>query len=257
METNPNKHTMARTSALFLLAALLTVASATNSSSSGNSSSTASSSTTPAPTCTCTCASAPSSSSTTPSPPSPPSSGNSTGNSSRRVYVPQRRLLAACTSAEETQCCSSSSTPAVARQITQVLTLSVTAAQYTGNTKTLAETAYGIGIGIYDTANSAYFTGCSVTSTAARRSAVVTFVAVASATKSAAAETAANGLTPTLMAGHITAAKTALGSAYSSISLSVTNVASPSFANASSTSGANKLAFSLLSMAIMLFSLRH
>merc|ERR1711988_1436157 len=126
-----------------------------------------------------------------------------------------------------------------AKTITQVLVLSVTAAQYTGNIKTVVETAYGIGLGIYDTSASppAYFTGCSVTSTAARRSARVTMTAEVSAAKSDAATSAATGMTTTAMATHIAAAKTALGSAYASVTVTVTGVEAPTITNASSTSG--------------------
>merc|ERR1711988_531005 len=56
-----------------------------------------------------------------------------------------------------------SATTSGAVTITQQVTLSITAAQYTGNTKTLMETAYGIALGIYTTTGTAGFkTGCSV-----------------------------------------------------------------------------------------------
>merc|ERR1712054_101707 len=94
-----------------------------------------------------------------------------------------------------------SATTSGAVTITQQVTLSITAAQYTGNVKTVMETAYGIALGIYTTTGTAGFkTGCSVSSSAARRSATVTFVATA---------------------------KTALGSAYSSVTVSVTGVSAP------------------------------
>merc|ERR1711988_955690 len=80
----------------------------------------------------------------------------------------------------------SGTTTTGAVSVTQVVTLSISASQYTGNMKTLMETAYGMALGIYDTANSGYFTGCSVTSSATRRSASVTFVAQVSSTKPAA-----------------------------------------------------------------------
>jgi len=150
----------------------------------------------------------------------------------------------------------SGTTTTGAVSVTQVVTLSISASQYTGNMKTLMETAYGMALGIYDTANSAYFTGCSVTSSAARRSASVTFVAQVSSTKSAAAQASANALTPTSLNAAVLLAKAALGSAYSSLTVSVTGVAAPQIAS-SSTSGAGHLTLSLLSLAVVGAALRH
>merc|ERR1719498_177837 len=111
----------------------------------------------------------------TPAPTSAPAGSSTT---------PASSSTAGCT-------CPSPSPPstATAVSITQVAVLSITAAEYTGNIKTLMETAYGIGIGIYEQTGGTwgYATGCSVSSSAARRSARVTFVATVSATKSAAA----------------------------------------------------------------------
>jgi len=150
----------------------------------------------------------------------------------------------------------SGTTTTGAVSVTQVVTLSISASQYTGNMKTLMETAYGMALGIYDTANSGYFTGCSVTSSATRRSASVTFVAQVSSTKSAAAQASANALTPTSLNAAVLLAKAALGSAYSSLTVSVTGVAAPQIAS-SSTSGAGHLTLSLLSLAVVGAALRH
>merc|ERR1712072_829518 len=138
-----------------------------------------------------------------------------------------------------------SSGTAEAKTITQAVTLSITSAQYSGNYKTLMETAYGIALSIYDTSASppAFFTGCSVTSTAARRSAVVTFAATA--------------LTTTSMTTAISSAKTSLGSAYTSLTVTVSNVATPTVTNSGTTSGADKIGLGLVAMAVSLFALRH
>jgi hypothetical protein len=155
--------------------------------------------------------------------------------------------------------------------ITQTVVLSISAAQYTGNIKTLMETAYGIGLGIYEQTNNvwAWATGCSVTSSAARRSARVTFVATVSATKSASAQSSASTLNAATLNNHVTAAKAALGSAYSGITVSVTGVETPTVAAGGSgttattggtgtTSGAGKATtLSLAGLAAVFLALRH
>merc|ERR1719316_622204 len=63
--------------------------------------------------------------------------------------------------------------------ITQSVVMAISASQYTGDLKLVAETGYGIVLGIYTAGNTnAWTTGCSVTSAAARRNtATITFIA--------------------------------------------------------------------------------
>merc|ERR1712054_325666 len=125
-----------------------------------------------------------------------------------------------------------SATTSGAVTITQQVTLSITAAQYTGNVKTVMETAYGIALGIYTTTGTAGFkTGCSVSSSAAR-------------------------LTTTVLNNAVASAKTALGSAYSSVTVSVTGVSAPAISGAT-TSGASQLSLSLAGLAVMVMAMRH
>merc|ERR1712196_304974 len=121
-------------------------------------------------------------------------------------------------------------------------------------------------LGIYDASATppGFYSGCSVSSSAARRSAEVTFVAIASASTSAAAEAAATGLTQSTMNNHVSTAKTSLGPAYASLDVSVQDVASPVFAAApgsttspssSSSSASSVMVFVLVGVGAVVFLL--
>merc|ERR1712159_770258 len=151
---------------------------------------------------------------------------------------------------------SSGTTISGAGTVTQVVTLNIAASQYTGNTKTLMESAYGYVLGIYTSAG--WATDCSVTSSAARRTSSVTFVATVSSTKSAAAQTNANAMTVNILTSAVSSAATLLGSAYTALvsTITVTGVQSPSFA-AATTSGVAKLSLSLAALGVVALALRH
>jgi len=162
----------------------------------------------------------------------------------------------------------SGTTTPEAKVITQVITLSVSAAQYTGNLKTVCETAYGIVLEIYDNSATppAWHTGCSVSSSAARRSAQVTMIAQVSAAKAATADTKATQLSQTggttTFNNAVTSAKTALGSAFSSVTVSASGIAAPvsvpaSQATTTTTSGASQLGLSIAAFAVLAAALRH
>merc|ERR1711924_158886 len=156
------------------------------------------------------------------------------------------------TASAATSGASPSPTP-TAKKITQTVTFSLTKSQYDADPKfkTLVEVGYGITLTIYnkDATPPAWEAGCSVTSTAARRSVQVTFVATTSAAKGAAVLTAANALTgnAATLNTNLALAKTALGADYASITVpTATNVAAASSVDVSSTaSGASQLGLSL------------
>jgi len=74
--------------------------------------------------------------------------------------------------------------------------------------QTVFEAGYGISISIYDPALGAYKTGCSVSSTAARRAVTVTFQAVITAQHAAAATSSAQSLNSVALASNIQTAAT-------------------------------------------------
>jgi len=122
-----------------------------------------------------------------------------TGNDSPDVTFGTTTSGLGTAAATEGTACTADSTVAEAteaQQITQQVTFTgLDTSSYTGDTQTLAEQAYGNVLGIYTT-SAGWISGCSVTSSASsRRSAVVTFVAVADTSYATAAETAATGLT--------------------------------------------------------------
>merc|ERR1711865_614788 len=87
--------------------------------------------------------------------------------------------------------------------VVQKLTLSITAAQYTGNVKTVMETAVGIVYKIF--VNNAWLTMLSA--------------------QGAAANTAATGMTVTTLATAATQAKSALGASYANTTIpTVSNI---------------------------------
>merc|ERR1711865_640005 len=108
--------------------------------------------------------------------------------------------------------------------VVQKLTLSITAAQYTGNVKTVMETAVGIVYKIF--VNNAWLTNCAVKSkVSSRRAVIVEFTATMPAAQGAAANTAAKGLTVTKLATAATQAKSALGASYANTTIpTVSNI---------------------------------
>merc|ERR1719261_2466796 len=109
--------------------------------------------------------------------------------------------------------------------ITQSVVMAISASQYTGDLKLVAETGYGIVLGIYTAGNTnAWTTGCSVTSAAARRNtATITFTATMPTANSAAA-----GMTAASLTTGMNSAKTALNKA----SVTVPTVSSVTFSAA-------------------------
>lgn len=108
--------------------------------------------------------------------------------------------------------------PPVVKTITQTITItSVSLAQYTGDVKLVYETAYAIGLNLWNTASSAMKAGCAVTSTAtaARRAGVsIQFRATITnnPTLATSAESAATALASNASAlvAHVNTAKTQL-----------------------------------------------
>jgi len=87
---------------------------------------------------------------------------------------------------------------------------------YVGNVKLTYETGYAMGLGLYDQAAKAMHTGCTISSeaSAARRVGIsVTFTAVASGSRSSAAEAAANDLDAATLLQHLVSANRLLAHA--------------------------------------------
>merc|ERR1711988_1953970 len=141
--------------------------------------------------------------------------------------------------------------------VTQAITMTgVTASGYNGdsNLQAVCNHAYLTAVGCATGAS--VTAGCSCTSTAARRSTVVTFVAKVPAAQASSAQTAAGSITTTSFSSSLTSAKTALGSAYASVTLpTVASVANPSFAvdsSPNSLSGVSARSASLFTLVAML-----
>merc|ERR1711988_59926 len=141
--------------------------------------------------------------------------------------------------------------------VTQAITMTgVTASGYNGdsNLQAVCNHAYLMAVGCATGAS--VTAGCSCTSTAARRSTVVTFVAKVPAAQASSAQTAAGSITTTSFSSSLTSAKTALGSAYASVTLpTVASVANPSFAvdsSPNSLSGVSARSASLFTLVAML-----
>jgi hypothetical protein len=138
--------------------------------------------------------------------------------------------------------------------MTQKVTLSITAAQYNGNMKTLMNTAYGIVLAIYVPASGggSWRQGCSVTSAvSSRRTVVIQFTA----TVSPAYATTAQANSKSMSAGNLQAAassaKTDLGAAFASLTIpTVSNVQAPTCTgtNCGTTSGASSTSASMLAL---------
>jgi len=178
---------------------------------------------------------------------------------------------------------SSSNTPTPAptatfTKVVQALTFSnlANAAAYTGAVKTVYETAYMIASNCWDTTNNARYSWAYISSSAARRAAVVTFTlridptTTAGSTVAAAATTTANAITATSYTAAIATAKTELAAAgdttdYSAVTATVTNVGTatvttesttappvasptPSASPTPTTSGATGTTFSLVTL---------
>jgi len=90
---------------------------------------------------------------------------------------------------------------------------SLTATEYNMGTavKQVAETAYAIGLGIYNTTAKALQQNCAVSSSASRRATTVAFEASVSAALSASAQSSAEGLSASLVATHMQTAQSTLG----------------------------------------------
>merc|ERR1711904_14947 len=136
---------------------------------------------------------------------------------------------------------SASGSATAAKKITTIkqtvtFTLAGGAAAYTGDVKEVYEKGYGKAIGIYDTTKKAYEKGCSVASSASRRTDIkVAFVASidqsqAGFTLTSTAQVAATGLDSAALKTAITATNTALGKSVAAPT--VKTVAKPSVTNA-------------------------
>merc|ERR1712028_16393 len=80
-------------------------------------------------------------------------------------------------------------------QITQVTTLNLNGATYSGDLKTFVEKSYGQSIGIWNAVTKLYEPKCSVTSAASRRAdSTITFTAQVSSAKASVAKTKSAGL---------------------------------------------------------------
>merc|ERR1712159_125370 len=144
--------------------------------------------------------------------------------------------------------------------ITQSVVMAISASQYTGDLKLVAETGYGIVLGIYTAGNTnAWTTGCSVTSAAARRNtATITSTATMPTANSAAANTAAAGMTAASLTTGMNSAKTALNKASVTVP-TVNSVATPTCSGCSSTSGAGSLSLGVATLvgAVVLGMMKH
>merc|ERR1711934_1167974 len=105
---------------------------------------------------------------------------------------------------------------AEAKTISQVITLSdsTTAADYNSASSDVAKTynaGYGVSLGIFDTNTGTYSSGCTVTSSAARRGVSVTMKASVSAALASSATLKASSLDAATLGNAVTQAATALG----------------------------------------------
>merc|ERR1719261_363397 len=111
--------------------------------------------------------------------------------------------------------------------ITQSVVMAISASQYTGDLKLVAETGYGIVLGIYTAGTTnAWTTGCSVTSAAARRN---------------------TAMTPASLTTSMNSAKTSLNKASVTVP-TVNSVATPTCSGCSSTSGAGSLSLGVATL---------
>jgi len=119
------------------------------------------------------------------------------------------------------------------------------ASDYTGVTKTVYETAYGISLDIYNTTSKAYRYGSYVNSSTARRSVAVTFTAfipggnggIAAMANSAAS--AANSLTVNQFAASVTSANNALNTSAISPNASSTTISGATISGGATSSSSS------------------
>merc|ERR1711959_322704 len=158
-------------------------------------------------------------------------------------------LLVAGVAAYSSGSTTSSGSGSTTATITQSVVMAISASQYTGDLKLVAETGYGIVLGIYTAGNTnAWTTGCSVSSAAARRNtATITFTATMPTANSAAANTAAAAMTPASLTTGMNSAKTALNKASVTVP-TVNSVATPTCSGCSSTSGAGSLSLGVATL---------
>lgn len=152
-------------------------------------------------------------------------------------------------------------TTTIKQSVTIDFGASVTASNFAGSaSQTMANFGYGKEIGIVDSSDTAttYKTGCSVTSAASRRAAItVVFTAIVTPALSAAATTAANGMTAaslgTTMAAVLANLKVHSTGTYSGLSNpTVSAVAAPTVTTAGTTtsSASSAATFSGVAFAI-------
>jgi len=119
--------------------------------------------------------------------------------------------------------------------VTQAITFTFAASEYSGSRKTLCETAYLVLMGCWDSSNNGRYSYCYISSSAARRSAVVTFELRIDQTTSAAqtlanaAESTGNAITTTTFASAVETAKSNLAAAgdttdYSAVTVSASSI---------------------------------
>lgn len=146
------------------------------------------------------------------------------------------------------------------KSITQVVGLSITVAQYVGNTKALYEQGYGKALGIFDTTTGQYTTGCGVSSTVSRRSANVAYTAQVSAALATAAETQSRAMVsnPGLLSQGMTDVKTSNAATYGFVTVPAASdlaVNPPTVTTASS--AASVTASWCVAAGVALLALRH
>lgn len=132
----------------------------------------------------------------------------------------------------------------IASHITQAVTFStLTAADWTGDTKEVYEKGFGATLGIYNTTTDTYSAGCSVTSTLSRRTASVSYSAIVTADKAGDAQTNAQVLEsqPELLVAGIASAKEATGKAsVNAPNLGAVSAQPPAIQTGSDTAGAEQ-----------------
>jgi len=170
--------------------------------------------------------------------------------------APMRRYSSGGNTAGNTTTPSSATTPsapAPPTTITQAITFPDPTSRFSfvGVVKSTYELAYGKAIGIFNTTSKSIKHGSTVTSTAARRASVVTFVATVPSSDATAATTAANGMTAASY-------KTALDATIVTLNVTVTahtptNVATAVITGGATTSGAYKTPASVLMALVLSF----
>merc|ERR1711970_888250 len=144
----------------------------------------------------------------------------------------------------------SGTTTAQTATLKQKITFAIAASAYTGQVKTLAETAFGKTLSLWTT--SGWVSGASVSSAVVTRrsSTKVEFTATMPKTLSAAAHTAAKAISKESFAATMQATKPALGSSYANVAVpTVSAIEAPACSTCSTTtSGAGSLSFSVATL---------